>query len=184
MKKLFLIFLLYPAVCNASPMPFLFPSFSAQQHYEAADFKAIEHSIFTNTTFAHFSLTFNKDPLFGSGHSFDIMVGTYDTKFSFVLGWEKWLGDGVHTSADPLHGSWAYKLEGVSVDFTIPLGVLGVGDEFDYRISVGDSLHNDSHLSLGYTNNSYDAAVPEPTGLILLGLGLIGLAGWVRRKKK
>jgi hypothetical protein len=145
-------------------------------------------------------------PNYGDGYS-GISTTTFGNVYGFntTPGGAKWLGFATGTAtftfASPTEyfGFWITGVQTVFTStftldingadaqtFNIPINVNG-GAQYFGITDVGGSfttatITNISNDAWGIDDVSYNSAVPEPSSLILLGSGILGLAGVVRRK--
>jgi hypothetical protein len=61
---------------------------------------------------------------------------------------------------------------------------LGTNKAYAFNWVFGDTLNNYVSGQEGYVVGAPVASVPEPASMLLLGFGLVGLAGFVTRRKK
>jgi hypothetical protein len=61
---------------------------------------------------------------------------------------------------------------------------LGTNKAYAFNWVFGDTLNNYVSGQEGYVVGAPVASVPEPASMLLLGFGLIGLAGFATRRKK
>ncbi len=106
------------------------------------------------------------------------------------------MGDGVHTNADG--GDFTLILDGVTLN-SIDVGSIGPNDLLSGTLTANANLSAGTHTleidvtrmyTSAFQNTPYqyvtgvdvDGTVPEPGSLILMGSGVLGLAGVLRRK--
>jgi hypothetical protein len=106
------------------------------------------------------------------------------------------MGDGIHTNADG--GDFVLILDGIMLA-NFDVGTIGPNDLFNGTVSANTTLTAGTHtlqidvlrpfISLAgntpyqfVTGVDVEGTVPEPSSILLIGTGAIGLAGVLRRK--
>ncbi|HEY2801993.1 MAG TPA: PEP-CTERM sorting domain-containing protein [Chthoniobacterales bacterium] len=107
------------------------------------------------------------------------------------------MGDGMNTNADG--GNFELILDGITLA-NFDVGTIGPNDLFNGTISANTNLTAGMHTleiavlrpfisiagSTPYqyvTNVDVEGAIPEPSSVLLLGIGALGLVGFLRRKR-
>ena len=209
MKKLLvLVFVLLCFLSGAcygtSLKPPEFPSLWQQQDYKNADWKPKEHGVYTDadTQSAEYNIEFNKVPAFsgqrhGSWFDIDDVLTVADIRGSAVreaanMAWtySDLSHEGIYSMTydglnyGPEKGLIRYTRSDKSIRFTMPFVWLNVNDGEFETASESKNVGKTTTMVYGYTDNTYNAATPEPTTLFLLGSGLIGLAVIGRKRFK
>lgn len=81
-----------------------------------------------------------------------------------------------------VNGSHDYSLTGAISDSVAGTAVQGATIQF--AVNTGASLFNGDSMTSASDNSLATGVAPEPSSLSLMGIGLIGLAGLLRRKLK